>query len=403
YLSRENNLSVSENIKTNYETENYYKLKALVKKADKVKNFTDILSNGRSERVSPNYNKDCNKSSVTLFVYDKNSNSEIYLKNLKNIIFANNEKHGEDFININLCYEDCANLFKKSDENEIKKIINIYENFKSCNTDFFLITPAIAYDKQINTMESVILKLLNSGINSFYVSNLGVLQLLNRLSCQVCFPINIILGYNLNLFNSFAISTIREQLDSKIIIKEIFLSAELTLQEAAEIITDLKKNEVFADASIRTCFSIFAYGFYPVMTSRVNYDEIMESDDKVINNFSLRDRKNYEFKISLDYLSNTQIFNSKKHCVLFDIKEIINNNISGFLIDSGFLDEEEIYQIFKLFIEGLVIVKNLSKQGHGGFKPDRNAVQKYETFLLKLSKSPYLSDYTKGHLYREVL
>jgi len=164
------------------------------------------------------------------------------------------------------------------------------------------------------------------------------------------------------------------------------------------------KNEEFKKFSTKTVFSLFAYGFYPVMTSRVSYNGItVNSMDKNIKNFSLADRKNYRFKMSQDYLSNTVIFNSKKHCLLFDIREIIKNNINGFLIDSRFLEEEEIYHIFKLFIEGLVAAKNTDKPKKDEFKSDRHFAQKYETFLLKLSKSPYVSDYTKGHLYREVM
>ncbi len=403
YLRRENNVSDSENIRTGYETENYYKLKALLKKPDKVKNISDNSSGAKPKILTPNYNSVQGKSSVTMFIHDKNINSEIYLKNLKNIILANQEKHGEDFVNINLCYEGCASLFKKSDENEINKIINIFKNFENSSANFYLILPSIAYDKQISIMEKVILKLLNSGINSFYVSNLGVLQLLNKLSLCADFSINIILGYGLNLFNSFAISSIRENTDSKIIIKEIVLSAELTLQESCEIIADLNKNEEFQYASVKTCFSVFAYGFYPVMTSRVNYNDINQSTNIDINNYSLTDRKNYEFHISQDYLSNTQIFNSKKHCLLFDIKEIISNSINGFLIDSAFLEEEEIYNVFKLFIEGLLIAKVPDKLGYDGLKPKKFSVQKYEAFLLKLAKSPYLTDYTKGHFNREVM
>ena len=404
YLSQEFKTNDSTNSKTDYKIENYYKLKALIKKSDRKKDCLNTAAKSRPGSTTVDNNTSPGKSSVSMFIYDDNNNSEAILKNLKNIILANQEKYGKDFININLCYEDCINLFKNNDEKEIKKIINIYEHFKSSDSDFYLVTPNIAYDKQIGLLEKILIKLLNSGLNSFYVSNPGVLQLLNKLSCLVDFPINIILGYNLNLFNSFAISGIRENLDNKIIIKEIILSAELTLQESSGIIDDLIQNEEFKYLSFKTNFSLFAYGFYPVMTSRVSYNEItISGTDKNLKNISLADRKNFRFKMSQDYLSDTQIFNSKKHCLLFDLREIIKNNISGFLIDSRFLDEEEIYYIFKLFIEGLIIAKNQDNPKYDEFKSNRSSAQKYETFLLKLSKSPYISDYTKGHLNREVI
>jgi collagenase-like PrtC family protease len=179
------------------------------------------------------------------------------------------------------------------------------------------------------------------------------------------------------------------------------LSAELTLQESNEIIIDLDKDDNFKNLSVKPDFSIFSYGFYQVMISRVSYSGVIRNIDKDLKNFCLTDRKNYSFKLSQDYLLNTQIFNSKKHCLLFDLKEIVKNRINGFLIDLRFLEEEEVYHVFKLFIEGLNIAENLNKSGNDEFKPGPGLAQKYEAFILKLSKSPYISDYTKGHLYRE--
>ncbi|MHB9128798.1 MAG: hypothetical protein ACYC3T_11440, partial [Candidatus Humimicrobiaceae bacterium] len=104
-----------------------------------------------------------------------------------------------------------------------------------------------------------------------------------------------------------------------------------------------------------------------------------------------------------DYLLNTQIFNSKKHCLLFDIKEIVQKRINGFLIDLKFLDEEEIYHVFKSFIEGIIIAEKINKLKTDEFKSRQSLEQKYEAFILRLSKSPYISDYTKGHLSREII
>jgi putative protease len=403
YLNGENNIPETVNIKTNFKIENYYKLKSLIKKYDKKKDYSNNGCKSKQERTIQDHNTGLNKSSISLFFYDENINSETILKNLTSIILANQKKYGKDFININLCYEDCINLFKNNNEEELKKIINIYEHLKNNDINFYLVTPNIAYDKQINIMEKILIKLLNSGFNNFYVSNYGILQLLNKLSCLADFPLNIILGYNLNLFNSFAVKSILEHLESKIIIKEIMLSSELSLQESNEIIAELSKGEKFKNMSVETYFSIFGYGFYPVMTSRVKYNGIIGGIGKDLKNFSLIDRKNYRFKLSQDYLLNTQIFNSKKHCLLFDLKEIIQNRINGFLIDLKFLDEEEIYYVFKSLIEGLIIAEKIKKLKTDEFKSSQGPAQKYEAYILRLSKSPYISDYTKGHLFREII
>jgi len=100
---------------------------------------------------------------------------------------------------------------------------------------------------------------------------------------------------------------------------------------------------------------------------------------------------------------NTEFFNSKNHCILFDIKEIIQNKINGFLIDLKFLEEEEVYYVFKSFIEGIIITEKINKSKTGEFKSNHILEQAYDSFILKLAKSPYISDYTKGHLFREII
>ncbi|MHB1348034.1 MAG: peptidase U32 family protein, partial [Candidatus Humimicrobiaceae bacterium] len=208
--------------KTNFKIENYYKLKSSIKKSE----VPDVHS----------------KTSVSVFFHGDIPDSEIILKNLTNIITANKKKHGRDFININMYYENFTDIFKKNNEKELKKIIDIFKKFKESGSDIYLVTPNIVYDKQIDTLEKVLINFIDSGSCNFYVTNPGVLQLLNRLAGSADIAFNITLGYVLNLFNSFAIDSIMENLDKKIMVKEIVLSAELTLQEADHVITDLYKN-----------------------------------------------------------------------------------------------------------------------------------------------------------------
>ena len=403
YLSDEYHETKNNSVKTRSILENYYKLKTLIKEPQEQKHFSKERNIGEKKENTQDYPSGLKKSSISLFFHDEINNSEIILKNLTNIISANQKKHEKCFLNINLCYENCINLFKKNNEAEFEKIISINENFKKCDSNFYLVTPNIAYDKQMITLEELLIKFLKSGMNSFYVTNPGVLQILNNLARLVDFPLNIILGYNLNLFNSLAINSIIEHLESNILVKEIILSAELTLKETNDIIIDLYKNKESKKNFNDTVFSIFGYGFYPIMTSRVKYDSVIEEIDKDLKNFNLVDRKNYQFKVSQDYLLNTQIFNSKKHCMLFDIKEIIQNKINGFLIDLKFLDEEEIYYVFKSFIEGIIIAERINKLKTIEFKSSKISEKEYDSFTLKLSKSSYISDYTKGHLFREII
>ena len=391
------------NIKNDFKIENYYKLKSLLKKTRIPKDNSGAGSFTSNSKINYKISDSSFKiPSISLFFYNESEKSKAILKNILSIIHANKVKYGRNFTNINLCYEDSYNLFKENNEDELKKLVDIYDSLKNENANFYLVTPNIAYDAQIYELEKMLVKLVDLGLNNFYVSNSGILFLLNKISDSHNFPLNIILGYNFNLFNSFAINEIKKQLNKNIKISGIILSAELTLPETSEIISDLNKNEELKSIFNETDFSIYSYGFYPVMTSRVRYEGLIGNTND-LSNFTLKDLKNFKFKLSHDYLNNTQLFNSKKHCLIFDIKEIIVNHINGFLVDLRFLEEEEIYFIFKSFLEGLMLSRNINDLKLTDAKSSLSYIEKYETMIFRLSKSSFLTNYTKGHLFREVI
>ncbi len=72
-------------------------------------------------------------------------------------------------------------------------------------------------------------------------------------------------------------------------------------------------------------------------------------------------------------------------------------------MDLKFLDEEETYYIFKSFIEGIAVAQKINNSKTDEFKSKQILAQKYKAFTLKLSESPYISNYTKGHLFRETI
>lgn len=403
YLFETSYIPEDSNIKNDFKIENYYKLKSLLKKTGIPKDNSGAGSFTSNSKINYKISDSSFRiPSISLFFYSESEKSKAILKNILSIIHANKAKYGRNFTNINLCYEDSYSLFKENNEDELKKLVDIYDSLKNENANFYLVTPNIAYDTQIYELEKMLVNLVDLGFNNFYVSNSGILFLLNKISDSLNFPLNIILGYNFNLFNSFAINEIKKQLNKNIKISGIILSAELTLPETSEIISDLNINEELKSIFNETDFSIYSYGFYPVMTSRVRYEGLIGNTND-LSNFTLKDLKNFKFKLSHDYLNNTQLFNSKKHCLIFDIKEIIVNHINGFLIDLRFLEEEEIYFIFKSFLEGLMLSRNINDLKLTDVKSSRNYIEKYETMIFRLSKSSFLTNYTKGHLFREVI
>lgn len=390
-------------IKRNFNISNYHKLKSSLKKIRYKSNDANAENAGRnSKEFSENIDIALKILSISLIIYNENEKSKEILKNISNIINANKIKYGKNFPNIKICYEDLNNLLIENKEKEPDELIDILCNFGNGDTNLYLITPNIIYDTQIYELEKVLKKLLFSGLKNFYVSNMGVLFLLNEICTSCNFSINIILGYNLNFFNSFAINEVKDYLNKNIEISEVVLSPELTLKEANEIILNIYKNEFTKNIFQNLNFSMYGYGFFPVMTARVKYREVSEAK-KSFNNYYIEDSKNFKFKIGHDYLGNTILYNSKKHCLFFDIKEIIENYINGFLIDSKNLKDEEIYFIFKSFLEALALIKNINDMKLSGKKDNGNCAEKYKELILRLSNSPYMTNYTKGHLFRDVL
>ena len=392
------NSSLNQNNQNNeVNVENYKKLKL---------ELTDNLNNKESIKKVDNF-------SICLFAYnDQKINLQLFLNNLTNIINKKNNKYPDDLFHVNFLYEDSKNLFLDNNYENLKKIFNFLKQKNINNLNFFIITPNIIYDEQLNNFEKILIKLIDLGITNFYVSNPAIIFLLNKISNLLSTSLNLIIGYNFNLFNSFAVNEIQEYIaKSNNKLAGVALSAELTLKEINNVITNINKN--FNANGIKNdnfkikYFYLYSYGFFPIMTARVNYKNILNDDN---NNYYLKDLKNFKFKLSYDYLNNTQIFNSKKHCIIFDLLEIVNNKINGFLIDTKFLDTEEIYFIIKSFIDILNLIKNINlidlsikdKKSFNNLNYNE-LMHKYETLISQLQKSPFTTNYTKGHLFREVL
>ncbi|MCE5329372.1 U32 family peptidase [bacterium] len=372
-----------------FNIDNYHKLKTSLKK----RNLKALPGNTDIPLKIP---------SISLIICSENEKSKEILKNTSNIINANKIKYGKNFPGIKICYDDLNNILIKKDKKEFDELIEIIYKYEKENNDFYLVTPNIIYDNQMYELEKVLKKFLSSGFKNFYISNIGVLHLLNKICNSGNPTVNIVLGYNLNIFNSLAINEINDCLNKNIKITEIVLSPELTLEESNEIILNIRRNKINKNIFHDMDFSIFAYGFFPVMTSRVKYGEMLDLEKDSFN-YYIKDLKNFRFKIGRDYLGNTILFNSRKHCLFFDVKEIIENHINGFLIDCRNIEDEEIYFTFKSFMEALALVKNINDMKLSGKKEIEKYENKYKELILKMGNSDYMKNYTKGHLFRSIL
>lgn len=272
---------------------------------------------------------------------------------------------------------------------EIKKVKNLCDKD---NKNFMIDIPFILYDEDIDMLKERFYKIFDANINSFQVSNLGALNILDKISQKENFNLKIFLSSSFNLFNSFSIHYFKNLINNNfnegknyknINLKGVELSPELNLNEIKTIISNFRK-----DKSSSFKFSIFSYGFFPVLTSRYKINYISDEYDRK-KEYYLEDIKGYKFRVSMDNMGNMVVFNSKKICTIFDLEKIYDAKVDLIEINTRYLKENETYKILKSYKKAINILSN-------------KGIQKYREFVSFLKEDILFKNYTRGHLFRGV-
>lgn len=266
------------------------------------------------------------------------------------------------------------------------KMLNDLCNSK--NVEFILNTPAIFYNTGTYDIEKIISELIVYGIKNFAVSNSGIIKLISNMKGDI----NLYLNPVLNIFNNLAVFFYYELIDKinaagsnlKISIKGINLSSELNLEEMSEIIDNFRENN-FKDLN----FSIFSYGYYPIMTARYK-PEFLDAKYLPDNSYQIKDSKGYKFRIGKDYNENIIVYNSRRICTTFGLDMIIQGGINSIIIDTKFIKNSEFIKIIKTYKK---VIDLLSENNISGYKDYTQTIDGDKSF----------TDYTKGHLLRGVL
>jgi collagenase-like PrtC family protease len=273
----------------------------------------------------------------------------------------------------------------------LKDLIDLNKYCKKRNTDIIIKTPHIIYDPELNIIRKSLVNLMNGKISNFSVSNIGLLELIIDTSNDIKNVTGIYLNFMFNVFNHKTVLFFKDLIESapNIDIKAIIPSAELTLDE----ISDLKnlslpfqsgKNGDFE-------FSVYSYGYFPVMEARFKMDYFYNSVLKrnINKKHYLIDQKGYKFIVEQGYNGNLVFLNAKKICIFFDLPAFFNIGINNIYIDTRTFDGVQIQEILKFF-------KNAAEKLSKGQMIEFNKISKLA------SKSVLFSDYTKGHFFREV-
>ena len=287
----------------------------------------------------------------------------------------------------NIVLNDFNGIFKEPD---LSGLFRIYKKCRDSNIALIIKTPAIIYDGTMQLIENRLGQLFSTGMNKIMVSNTGVFDILANKSGHEL-KAEIYLGHSLNIYNHLAISFYNTQLENtgkNSSIRSALLSAELSAGEISDLIRLSCKNEA-QDMS----FSIYSYGFYPVMQSRfkIDYLKKMAKMDKISGNeYYIKDRKGYRFRVLSDYNENLVYLNSKKTCNFFDLPQLFGAGINDIYIDTTSLEPQAVLPVIESYKKAILSIT-------------RGIISEYDKLKQSLEGSHAFSGYTRGHLLRELL
>jgi collagenase-like PrtC family protease len=308
-------------------------------------------------------------------------------------------------------------------------------NCKNNNVKLIVKLPQIVYDREFVQLESGLKILIASGLRNFSVSNPGILKSLAEIAnsssrssnsgssnedssisntgsnsssgsgnsgangdvnCSSIIGNNnssnnadISLEFCLNIFNhkTAAFYCGLGKKYPSIRIKAIGISPELGFNEI-KTLTSLCLNSGISDVE----FNLYGYGYYPVMISRYKLEYLDKDSNKPHSKekYYLVDQKGYDFRVVKDYNDNLLFLNSRKICCLFDLPEVLSCGVNNLYIDTRTFEIGQVMEIIRTYRKALDLLTG------GNFK-------ELEDFLKNAGRNSLFSDYTKGHLDREVI
>lgn len=241
--------------------------------------------------------------------------------------------------------------------------------------------PAVIYDDSFSLMEKMILKLSDSGLNGFKISNPGLIKFLSELSIRVKSDIDLYLGFDLNLFNTLSVLFFKNFISEGIKLKGVDLSPELNLDEIKKII--LNYRNIHPD---NLEFSVLGHGYLQVMNSRYSLKFLTGKNRP---NCFIEDMKGYRFPVDSDYNGNIIVYNSRNICSVFDIDKIYKSGVNNIIIDSRFFKEKEFSKLIRIYREAIDMINN-------------RKMYRLNDFIEFLKEDRLFKNYTRGHLLRGV-
>ncbi|MCL4415169.1 MAG: U32 family peptidase [Actinobacteria bacterium] len=318
--------------------------------------------------------------------FKKSSNERLEL-----MIVADKEDIAAEALNAGadkIIYDNFREAIDDKSTLTFDNLIRLKDLSASNNIEFILNTPSIFYDTKTYDIEKIVTRLITDGIKNFAISNSGIIKLIAKATGAI----NLYLNPGLNIFNNLAVLFYYELMDKinaagdnlKISIKGINLSSELNIEEMSEIIDIIREN---SPKDIN--FSIFSYGYYPIMTTRYKL-EFLDTKYKQGKSYHIKDSKGYRFNVSKDYNENMVIYNSRKICTIFDLDKIFEAGLNSIIIDTKFMKDSETAKVIKTYKKAINLL-------------NKNDISGYKDYMQNIAHDKSFTDYTRGHLARGVL
>ena len=335
---------------------------------EKLKKYLERYYIGENSRKRINVKNDnAGKIKLTVKLYNMDELESIRGTVADNILLSNHR----ELLSGKLIENDVLQGLIKKDEPGKQLIID---------------TPDIIYDRDMDKLKSEIDNLIGCGAKYFRISNPGIMKLLSKYNVKNNNDIRVVIGNSFNISNIAALDFYYNIIGDYPGISGFELSPEINIEENRSIISSFKKMH---GEKRGIDFSVFAHGFFKVMTARCDIPLYKNTSSTGHANLFLADRKKYLFRITEDENANTLIYNSKNICSIFDLETIISGGINSLLIDSIFTCPKDTKKILKNYRKALSLLAG-------------NKADAYKSFTEDLSSDPLFMDYSKGHFFRGV-
>lgn len=257
----------------------------------------------------------------------------------------------------------------------MKDLPNIISELNANKKKLSLSINTFALETDVKKLEKIIDKLLSFNIDSFIVSDLGVLNLFKKRKSES----KVVLDLQTYVTNKYSAKSLLN-----LGVKRLVLAKEITLDDIKEIASTNKKIELLTQ------------GYYPITYSKrpilKNYYKHwgFKQNSKI---HYIKEESRDDCYFLMESKNDLSVYNNKQYSLFNYLDILYENNIDALRIDTNFLKEDEIKEYINLYTSAIKAIEEDNKKEYKRLKDEFN--QKFifdtpflhnESFLLKEGK-----------------